>query len=202
MAIKYILKSSKSREIMRFEFNEIYHAPDEIIVKSILERYGKKVVYNICEIGCGKGEMLNKLARTRPNSKYIGIDIESRAIKLANDHVVNGSVTFHNLHYKNFEPENRFDVIYIHSSLPYFDDLNSIALWCKNNAKKGCSVLISHVVLLRPRKYDTAQKIDNITIPDVLKAFNKNGWDTAKVETMKLTAKHRIERINFGFQLL
>jgi len=163
-----------------------------ILYGVIHEIKAKKVL----EIGCGYANMLMRLAKECPDTKFFGIDKEQLQINIARqirEQEKLSTVFLECIPYENYNGFVKlFDVVYIHSTIQYLEDVDHFVGWTKRALKPDGVVLVTHVPLKRPKKADKKQKIHNITSEWIIKKFNDRGFDLMDMMDLK-------DRINLLF---
>jgi 2-polyprenyl-3-methyl-5-hydroxy-6-metoxy-1,4-benzoquinol methylase len=109
-----------------------YHS---FFVENILD--GEKVI----DVGCGYGEVARSIAKLRPKSKVLGVDINLENIKKALHAANPANLTFINEDARNFKKRDSFDVVVLSNVLEHIDE-RILFLKSLNKSTKASKFLI------------------------------------------------------------
>jgi len=102
----------------------------------------------ILDVGCGEGTLTDFLSETQ-KKKYIGIDISSEAIKIANK---KRKLNFQRVQAEQFKTKNEFDIIVFNEALYYLDDIEILKKYSEFLKDKG--IIIISLYRMKNKRYD------------------------------------------------
>lgn len=89
----------------------------------------------VLEVGCGAGFSVKYL--NKPYSAYVGVDYSQGLIDYANQYNSNPKAQFICSNIKEYQPEEKFDVIFMIGVLHHFDEMQSILAHIVSFLKPG-----------------------------------------------------------------
>lgn len=109
-------------------------------------RWISKSDKNILEVGCGTGRFCIKIAKERPNSMIVGMDISSNAIKLASGgakirKIINVNFIQGDIFNIPFQ-DNYFDIVFSEGAIEYFHNFDDAVKEMKRVVKRGGKIII------------------------------------------------------------
>ena len=127
---------------------------------------------NILDIGCGDGSLLKALKQQCTVFNYVGVDISSHNIKIAEQKWADKNTKFILSNYLDTNFKNKFDLIISYSTLNLIDKSNIVVDKIYNQLQNGgIAIICIPYECIRTRIYILLRKVNIVLLKVGLKDF-------------------------------
>ena len=125
-------------KIYQLKNNRILQRDIELI-KLIKKNFSNSNKLEVLDVGCGNGDLIEKLNKIFPNINFLGIDIDKNLIKKANKRKLN-NCTFMTCNFINLVKKKKFDIVIASGLISFFSDykkpLKRLIYFLKNSKSR------------------------------------------------------------------
>ena len=94
--------------------------------------------FSVLEVGCGKGELLNKIKA----KQKVGIDFSTTMIKIAQEHYPH--IEFHEMAAEQIKLEQKYDLIILSNLIGYLEDIENVFKELHKVCHPGTKIIITY----------------------------------------------------------
>ena len=163
--------------------NSIYSMYPRKCYKSVIDEINNIMFNKLIDIGCGTGEILNRIANDK--DKYYGLDLSSKMLEIAKKKNNSKNITYINGDSEKIPfKDNYFDLITCVESFHHYPNPNNVSKEFNRILKKNGYVIICDMYRKQPLRffYNILMKVVNTgdvkiyTIKEIKSIFESNGF--------------------------
>jgi 2-polyprenyl-3-methyl-5-hydroxy-6-metoxy-1,4-benzoquinol methylase len=119
------------------------------------KKYVKDREVKILDLGCGTGNVIIALSKTFKKSEFVGIDLNSDMLEIANKKLKQNKLKYHliNLNIEKIDKRHKYDLITMNNVLYCIDNKKDMMLSLKSKLKKNGYLIISDPKPVEDYKY-------------------------------------------------
>lgn len=168
--------------------NSIYSMYPRKCYNSIIEEINNINFDKLLDVGCGTGEILNRIANNK-NQKYYGLDLSDKMLEIAKAKKNSKNITYVNGDSEKMPfKDNFFDIVICVESFHHYPNPNNVAKEFKRILKKGGVLIICDMYRRQPLRsiYNLLMKIVNTgdikiyTIGEIEDIFKNDEFTVSK----------------------